>query len=164
MLDYLEIFRKLNEAEVEYSVAGGMAVNLHGIPRMTYDIDLVLEMNDDNLRAFAELVKSWGFKPKVPVDVMDLAVSEKREDWIRNKHMKAFNLVNPSWAISEIDVLIDLPISHGEVLEHSSTFVLDGVAVRTVSIEHLIKMKEEAGRAQDLADVNHLKRIRKIDR
>jgi hypothetical protein len=95
---------------------------------------------------------------------MDLAVSEKREDWIRNKHMKAFNLVNPSWAISEIDILIDLPISHDEALEHSSTFVLDDVAVRAVSIEHLIEMKEGTGRAQDQADINHLKRIREMTR
>jgi len=31
---YEEVFRKLNEAGVRYLVAGGMAVNLHGVPRL----------------------------------------------------------------------------------------------------------------------------------
>ena len=56
MLDYLAIFRRLNEAGVRYAVAGGMAVNLHGIPRMTYDIDLVLRLDDRNLAAFVDLM------------------------------------------------------------------------------------------------------------
>jgi hypothetical protein len=42
MFDYLAIFKKLNERKIKYIVVGGIAVNLHGIPRMTYDIDLIL--------------------------------------------------------------------------------------------------------------------------
>ncbi len=35
MLDYLGILKRLGEQQVHYLVAGGVAVNLHGIPRMT---------------------------------------------------------------------------------------------------------------------------------
>lgn len=48
MLDYLAIFKKLNEKEIRYIVAGGIAVNLYGIPRMTYDVDLILDLEDKN--------------------------------------------------------------------------------------------------------------------
>ena len=41
-LDYKTIFRELNESGVDYLVVGGLAVNFHGIPRMTYDIDLMI--------------------------------------------------------------------------------------------------------------------------
>lgn len=48
MLDYLAIFKKLNEKGIRYIVAGGIAVNLYGIPMMTYDVDLILDLEDKN--------------------------------------------------------------------------------------------------------------------
>ena len=159
MLDYIAIFRRLNEARVRYLVVGGMAVNLHGIPRMTYDLDLMLDLEDENLERFLTLVKKWGFKPKVPVDIMDLAVAEKREDWIHNKNMLAFNLVNTDWAISEIDILICTPFSFSQAAADAKLFDLNGVEIPTVSVEHLIRMKKDTGREQDSSDVEYLKKI-----
>jgi len=37
-LDYKKIFKGLNGAGIDYLVVGGLAVNFHGIPRMTYDL------------------------------------------------------------------------------------------------------------------------------
>jgi hypothetical protein len=37
---------------------------------------------------------------------MDFADETKRQDWMKNKRMKAFSLTNPKWAISEIDIII----------------------------------------------------------
>ena len=62
-------------------------------------------------------MRQWGFKPKVPVDIMDFSDKNKRYDWIKNKNMKAFNLVNPDWAISEIDIIIDTPVDYKKRLE-----------------------------------------------
>ena len=73
MLDYLGIFKELNKKKIRYIVVGGMAVNFHGIPRMTYDIDLLLDLEDSNLKKFIHLMKKWEFKPKVQVDIMDFA-------------------------------------------------------------------------------------------
>ena len=144
---------------VRYVVAGGMAVNLHGVPRMTYDIDLILDMQDDNLSKFLTKVKSWGFKARVPVDIMDFADAEKRDDWIKNKNMKAFNLVNQGWAISEIDILIDTPVAFDDASRSAVKYAIGDVVIPTVAIEHLISMKESAAREQDLADVIYLKKI-----
>ncbi|MBI4621580.1 MAG: nucleotidyltransferase [Desulfobacterales bacterium] len=91
MLDYFSVFKKLNEKGIRYIVVGGIAVNLYGIPKMTYDIDLILDLEDKNLEKFLKLLKGWGFKPKVPVDIMEFAEKDKRKDWIKNKNMKAFN-------------------------------------------------------------------------
>ena len=52
MLDYLAIFRKFNEKGIGYIVVGGLAVNLYGIPRMTYDIDILLDLDDKNIKSF----------------------------------------------------------------------------------------------------------------
>lgn len=160
MLDYLAIFKKLNEAGIEYIVVGGVAINLYGIPRMTYDIDLLLNLEDQNVRKFVQLLNKWGFKPKVPVDIMDLGEEDKREDWIRNKHMKAFNLVNPQWAISEIDIVIDSPVDYEKGHERVNYIVLQGVSIPVVSIDDLIKMKEKTGRLQDNADIRYLRELK----
>lgn len=160
MLDYIAIFKKLNEERVKYAVAGGIAVNLHGIPRMTYDIDLLLELEDENLNKFLRLVKRWGFKPKVPVDIMDFAKKEKREDWIRNKNMKAFTLVNPAWAISEIDLIINTPIDYKKASKNINRITLRDVSIPVVSIDDLIKMKQKTSREQDKADIKYLRKLR----
>ncbi|RJP59309.1 MAG: hypothetical protein C4549_02480 [Deltaproteobacteria bacterium] len=160
MLDYIGIFKNLNEEGIRYIVVGGIAVNLYGIPRMTYDIDLLLDMEDDNLEKFLQLLKGWEFKPKVPVDVMDFAKKDKRESWIKNKNMKAFNLVNPEWAISEIDIVIDSPVDYDKANKRINEIKLHGVTIPVVSIDDLIKMKERTGRKQDKADIRYLKELK----
>ncbi|MDA3792363.1 MAG: hypothetical protein PF545_01730 [Elusimicrobia bacterium] len=73
MLDYIEIFREFNKKKIKYIVCGGLAVNLYAIPRMTYDIDILLKMTDDNLSKYIKLLKKWGFSPKQPVKIEDFA-------------------------------------------------------------------------------------------
>ena len=160
MLDYLAIFKNLNEKGIRYIVVGGIAVNLYGIPRMTYDVDLILDLEDENIRKFLRLLKTWGFKPKVPVDIMDLADSKKRKDWIKNKNMKAFNLINSEWAISEIDVVINSPVDYVKGWESVEHIMLRGVSIPVISIDDLIKMKETADRQQDKADLRYLRKLK----
>jgi hypothetical protein len=38
---YLDLFRSLNDHQVRYLLVGGLAMNLHGVPRMTMDVNLV---------------------------------------------------------------------------------------------------------------------------
>lgn len=140
-------------------VIGGIAVNLYGIPRMTYDIDLLLDLEDENLENFLRLLNEWGFKPKVPVDIMDFAKEERRKDWIENKNMKAFNLVNPQWAISEIDIIINTPVTYQDAKDRMKYILLQDISIPTISIEDLIKMKEGSKREQDKADIENLKKI-----
>ena len=160
MLDYLAIFKRLNKEGIRYIVVGGIAVNLYGIPRMTYDIDLLLDLEDKNLDRFLRLLKGWGFKPKVPVDIMDFARKDKRKDWIKNKNMKAFNLINPEWAISEIDIVVDSPIDYEKGYKRVNHIILHGISIPVISIEDLIKMKAITDRQQDRADIKYLKRLK----
>lgn len=160
MLDYLAIFKKLNEKRIRYIVVGGIAINLYGIPRMTYDIDLLLDFEDKNIEEFLRLLRGWGFKPKVPVNIMDFANSDKRKEWIKNKNMKAFNLVNPEWAISEIDIIIDSPVDYKKGHKRVKNIILHGVSIPVISIDDLIKMKEKADRQQDKADIKYLRKLK----
>ena len=160
MLDYLGIFKKFNEEGIRYLVVGGLAMNLLGVPRVTYDIDILLDLEDDNIRALMGLMKEWGFKPKVPVNAMDFADREKRDEWIATKNMKAFNLVNAKWALSEIDIIIDAPITYSEARKRARKITVQGVPIPVISIDDLIKMKQIAGRELDKADIQYLKKVK----
>ncbi|MFH1338459.1 MAG: hypothetical protein ABIH40_01230 [Candidatus Omnitrophota bacterium] len=158
-LDYLEIFKEFNKKKIEYIVCGGVALNLFGVPRITYDIDLLLKMEDRNLNKFIKLIKKWGFKPKIPVDIMDFASRESREKWIKEKSMRAFNLYNPDWPISEIDILINVPVNYEAAIKGVIYKIIKDVKIPLVSVKHLIKMKQATGRKQDESDVRYLKKI-----
>jgi hypothetical protein len=160
MLDYLGIFKKFNEEGIRYLVVGGLAMNLLGVPRVTYDIDMLIDLEDDNIQVLMNLMKEWGFKPKVPVNVMDFADREKRDEWIATKNMKAFNLVNAKWALSEIDIIIDAPVTYSEARKNAKKISVQGVSIPVISIDDLIKMKQTAGREMDKADIQYLKKVK----
>jgi hypothetical protein len=55
-LDFQTVFKELNGFGIDYLVVGGLAVNFHGVPRMTYDIDLmVLLEREDILKHVTQL-------------------------------------------------------------------------------------------------------------
>jgi len=61
------IVHALNEVDVRYLVAGGLAVNAYGYLRLTHDVDLVIQLKPGNvIPAFAALA-SLGYRPMVPV-------------------------------------------------------------------------------------------------
>lgn len=160
MLDYFGIFKRFNEERVRYLVVGGLAMNLLGVPRVTYDIDILIDLEDDNIRTLMNLMKKWGFRPKVPVNVMDFADRSKRDEWITNKNMKAFNLVNAKWALSEIDIIIDAPVLYTEARKRARKISVHGVSIPVISIDDLIRMKKAAGRELDKADIQYLKKVK----
>jgi hypothetical protein len=48
--DFLEIFlTRLNEAGIPYIITGAFASAIYGEPRLTHDIDLVIEITDETL-------------------------------------------------------------------------------------------------------------------
>jgi predicted nucleotidyltransferase len=158
-LDYRTIFNDLNDAGIDYTLIGGVAVNFYGIPRMTYDLDLTIALNPENILKLVSRLRDWGYKPRAPVDPHDLADEKKRGIWIREKNVKAFSFYHEKEAIGEIDVLIDLPMPYKDLRERATVFDIEGTSVPVVSVQDLIDLKLRAGRQQDLSDVQHLKAV-----
>lgn len=158
-LDYRFIFKEFNRLEIDYLVVGGLAVNFYGIPRLTYDIDLMISLDPDNILKLINKLSEWGYKPKAPIDAKELADEKKRALWIRDKGMKAVNFYAENLPLGEIDILLDSPVPYRTLRERAVAFIIDGEKVPTVSIHDLIDLKLKAGRKQDLSDVDHLKTI-----
>jgi len=159
VLDYKAIFKELNKLEIDYLVVGGLAVNFHGVPRMTYDIDIMILPQSDNILRLVTKLTQWGYKPKTPVDPKDLADETKRSIWIQNKGMKALNFYSEKLPIGEIDLVFDSPIPYEKLKSRAVKIEVQGSRVPIVSIRDLIELKRRAGRKQDLADIESLKTI-----
>ena len=158
---YEQVFRKLNKKRVRYLVVGGIAVNLHGFPRVTGDLDIMLDLNDGkSVNGFVEVVKVLGFKPKIPVKVDDFAILSKRKSWIEEKNMKVFSVYNPSQEIEHIDVLIENLIDFDKAYKTREIVNAGNLKVPVVSIDDLIKLKKISGRKRDEIDIAALKEIK----
>jgi predicted nucleotidyltransferase len=158
-LDFQTIFKELNKLGIDYLVIGGLAVNFHGVPRMTYHIDLMVLLESENILKLITKLTRWGYRPKIPIDPRDLADEVKRDSWVHEKGMKALNFYSETLPIGEIDIMIDSPIPYKELRNRAIKVELQDEKIPTVSIHDLIELKLHAGRKQDLADVEHLRLV-----
>jgi len=156
---YLDLFRCLHEHRARYLLVGGLAMNLHGVPRMTMDVDIVLALDDANLDSFIACARKLGLKPQAPVPLESLKDPAQRKQWIETKHMIAFALSAPQAMGVTVDVLIRHPLDTEAAFAAAVTREIDGVPVPLCAIKDMIKLKQGTGRQQDAADVEHLLRI-----
>lgn len=85
MLVYEDVFKALNQARIQYVIAGGVAVVLHGFPRYTGDLDLMVYLDKKNLGRFFDTLVKIGFLPKVPVKKEEFQNHDVREQWKKEK-------------------------------------------------------------------------------
>jgi hypothetical protein len=154
-----DLLRALADAKVPYCVVGGVAVNLHGIPRMTYDIDLVVPTTSDALRQIDEVLVRLGLQCRLPIKLSDLADDVLREQLRDEKNLIAVTYTDPRDPLREVDILVSPPISATRLVADAVTHQMDEIPVHIIRIEDLIAMKRISGRAQDLADVALLERL-----
>lgn len=148
----------LDRAQVRYLVAGGLAVNAHGLLRFTKDVDLVVHLVPENIeRAYAAL-GSLGYRPIVPVQASQLADRTTREGWIRDKGMQVLQFWSDAHPETPVDVFVAEPFEFDHEYRMALIKPLGSVEVRFVSIRALIAMKEAAGRPQDRSDADHLRK------
>jgi hypothetical protein len=157
-----EIIKKLNDNNVRYLVVGGVAANLHGYQRSTGDLDIVLALDDGNLKLFALVVEDLKLQPRLPVCLKDFADKDKRDSWINEKNMKAFALYNPKNWIEHLDVVIDYPVDFESAYENRNTIKDGSLEAPVICIEDLIKMKEYANRERDKIDLAVLRKIKQF--
>ena len=158
------IFRELNSNRVKYLVIGGIAVNLHGFSRATGDLDIMISFEEENVSRFIKTIKHLNLKPRVSVKVEDFADSAKRNSWIKEKNMKVFSLHNLGNPMEELDVILENDINFNKAYESKDIVKAGSIKIPILSINQLIKQKQNVGRERDTLDVKTLKKIRELKR
>jgi len=163
-LFFEEVFGRLNKAKVDYVVVGGVALVLHGVVRLTADLDLMIHLQRKNLEKFLDVMKDLGFKPRIPVASETILDRAERERLHKEKHMEVFSFYHPKKAISLIDVFIHEPLSYEKVKAGVKKMKVGRYSIPVVSVQDLIKLKQISDRPQDHADIQALKRIIKDEK
>jgi len=143
--DFKEFIASLNESEVKYLVIGGYAVNRHGYPRYTEDLDFWIWISPDNIRRLLKALDNFGF-----------ASLHLSEDHFKNPD----DVVQLGLAPVRIDLLVHVDgLEFEPCYQRKVTETIDGVSVNLISAEDLIIAKRTSGRPQDLADAAALEKL-----
>jgi len=159
--DFERIFAALQVAGVRYLTVGGVAVVLHGHPRFTADLDLILSFEQANLLAALGALEALGYRPRAPVPATDFADPKMRRKWVQDKGVTVFSMWSSELPATEIDLFVEEPLPFEEAFARAIIATLDegDVSITVASIPDLIFLKERAGRPQDLADIDALRKI-----
>lgn len=137
----------LAEWGVNFAVAGGVAVILNGYPRLTVDVDIIVDDSPDNLRKLLDCLAGWG------------------EGWARELKVEDFAPQEGSVRVMEdfdLDIFTRLrgkSLAHFRPrLRHLKT---GNVRIPYLAPEDLIFLKQDSWREKDKLNVAALRQILK---
>jgi len=152
------ITRALAGANVRYLIVGGLAVAARGYGRVTFDVDLVVQLQPDNVRRALAALESLAYRPLVPVPSRDFADPTIRGNWIQDKGMVVFQLHSDWHPETRLDLFVAEPFDFDDEYDQALVGeILPGLQVRFVRLDTLIRMKEATGREKDREDVRQLR-------
>lgn len=142
--EFKSITEALNAAGIDYAVCGGWAMAIHGLPRATFDIELLILSND--------LEKGWSTARSLGYDVEGSPL-HFAEGVIE---IRRLSKIHETRQLVTIDFLL---VTEQLIDVWDSRQLVDWDEGRTsvVSREGLTKLKLISGRKQDLLDIEKLR-------
>jgi hypothetical protein len=148
--DHKDLLSAFHAHGVKYLIVGGFAVIFHAQPRFTKDMDLFIKADPENAQATFAALASFG----APLEGM------RPEDFAERSSFFRFG-VDPYG----FDILPSIPgVDFDTAWEKRVEGVVDprsGLKALFISSEDLIAAKLAAGRPQDLADVDAIRKAKK---
>jgi hypothetical protein len=142
--DWREFLELLNSRDVDYVIVGAHSLALHGRPRYTGDLDILVRSTPENARILVDVLNEFGF-----------ATSGFKE----SDFLKAEQLIQLGRAPTRIDLLTSISgVASEEAFATKVSAELDGISVFVLARDALIRNKRAVGRPQDLADLDVLER------
>jgi hypothetical protein len=139
----------LVEAEVQFLVAGGLAVWVHGYVRYTADVDIIPRPDRENMGRLAGLLGQLG------AAAVDQRGNRLRLDLTHPESLAVGNYFLAT-RLGRLD-LFNGPrpdLKRYERLDEAAVeFTIGDVTCRAIGKDDLIAMKREAGRPKDLEDI-----------
>ena len=142
MLNQLKaVFASFQKHNVKYVVIGGVAAVLHGVPRATFDLDILVEPSPQNAYHLLKALEEAKFGTASLITAEELLTHEITifKDLVR------------------IDVQTSTPgLSFADAWNERQRMVFEGQEFFVASRRHLIASKRAAGRKIDLEDIRLL--------
>jgi hypothetical protein len=140
--DWREFLELLNSRGVDYVIVGAHSLALHGRPRYTGDLDILVRPAPENARMLVDILNEFGFAES----------GFKEPDFLQ-----AEQLIQLGRAPTRIDLLTSISgVSSEEAFATKVPAELDGIPVFILGKDALVRNKRAVGRPQDLADLDTL--------
>jgi hypothetical protein len=133
----------LDGNKIDYALCGGIAMAVHGRPRTTVDIDIMI--SEDSLEKVIQLVGQVGYT----IRGLDLNFGE-----IKIRRVSKIDPATKEWLTLDM-LIVTKPIQ--KIWKTRFKAKLEGGKLSVVSREGLIALKTIAGRPQDIADIAALR-------
>jgi predicted nucleotidyltransferase len=148
------LLERLREAEIDFVLVGGLAVNAWGYLRATRDVDLVPDPSAENLSRLDALLVELGGKVEVGERLLESSA-------IRT-FLRTGDRTLVSTDLGRIDVLQGLPQvpSFAALDARASEVDVDGLVVKICSLDDLLAMKRASDRPRDRDDLEALESAR----
>ncbi|MFV1975866.1 MAG: nucleotidyltransferase [Candidatus Scalindua sp.] len=142
-----EVTQALNNSGIAYMITGSIAMNYYAFPRMTRDIDIVLEIQGKDIATIVSLFKDDFY---IDQDSIERAV---------NKH-GIFNIIHNEYVI-KIDFIVKKPAEFRQIeFQRRRRITIDKVSMWIVSPEDLILSKlwwaKDSQSEMQISDIKNL--------
>ena len=145
--EFVNFTETLNRETIDYAICGGWAIAIHGLPRATVDIDLLILTED--LDEVWSIARNLGYDVEgLPLHFNNGAVEIRRISKIDKESKRLFTLDF---------LLVTEPLE--EVWKTRELIEWEDGKTWTVSRSGLIRLKTISGREQDLLDVKKLREV-----
>lgn len=143
--EFVQFTEAINSKGIPYAVCGGWAMAIHGLPRATVDIDLLI-LSDDLERLWA-IAKQHGYNVEgLPLHFADGIIEIRRISKVDEETKRLFTLDF---------LLVTEPLN--SVWESREQVQWEEGKIWVVSKDGLIRLKTISGREQDLLDIRKLR-------
>ena len=92
---YEEILTELLNDDVDFILGGGVACVLHGVERVTMDVDIAVSMETQNFLKFLDVMQRMGLLPREPINPNSLLDPDFLDHIIYEKNAIVFTFVDP---------------------------------------------------------------------
>ena len=151
----------LHDSGIEFIIGGGVALVLHGIERMTLDLDIALNLTQANVDTFLEVLDENSMIPRVPVSGNALSDPTAVQQMIKEKNAIVFTFVDPNEPLKQVNVFLRAELQYNVLKKDSMICELEGREVRVISPEKLLQLKEDINppRPKDVFDITEIRNL-----
>jgi hypothetical protein len=149
-LDLQELLGALARCDVDYLIVGGVAAQVHGRRRTTKDLDVMPAPDPENFKRLAAALLALDahpveLGPAAPTPTAEQLAVAPVVPPLRTRH-------------GELRILNEIPgaTAYDGMRARALTIELEGIAMRIVGVDDLIRMKQTSGRPSDIEDIEAL--------
>ena len=151
--NYLAILKTLHQHKVKFIIVGGVCAVLHGAPLATFDLDVVHSREPDNLTRLSAALEELDAHYRIP---------GRHEMKPSPSHLASEGHQLLMTRFGPLDLLgtIGKGREYNQLLQETVEMeVGPGLKVRVLTLENLVKTKEETGQEKDRAALPLLRRV-----